>query len=175
VHQISTAGSEIRGEWKPEEDARISKLRSEGSSWRDITIQCPGRCYDQVMNRYKDHLDPSVLKTPWTAPEESILIQEQSRVGNSWRQISQLLPGRSTNQVKNRWYQIQRRSGLGKQSKSYSVKETSNNKVHDDHADSAVITTPWTEIEDNILIQEQSRLGNRWTQISKILPFPTPS
>ncbi|CAJ1949514.1 unnamed protein product [Cylindrotheca closterium] len=166
-------GSKIKGNWMPDEDAKISKLRSEGFTWRAIATQCPGRCYEQVMSRYYDHLDPSVVTAPWTAAEHRILFQEQSRVGNNWKQISQLLPGRSTNQVKNRWYQIQRQFGLRKQTKPSSVKKT-RKKVHNGHLVYSVLTNPWTEPEDKILIREHSRLGKKWTQISKLLPGRSP-
>ncbi|CAJ1949454.1 unnamed protein product [Cylindrotheca closterium] len=173
----TTVGSKIRGNWMPEEDAKISQLKSEGFSWRYIATQCPGRSYEQVISRYRDNLDPSVLKTPWTAPEDSILIQEQSRVGNKWKQMAQLLPGRSTNQVKNRWYHIQQ-SERRKQRKSSSVKKT-RRKVEvqsrpSGHLSYSMLTNPWTESEDNILIQEHSRVGKKWKQISQLLPRRTP-
>lgn len=138
---------------------------------------CPGRCHKQVQCRYNNNLDPSLLKTPWTAAEDSILVEEQSRIGNKWAQISLLLPGRSKDQIKNRWYQKHTRSGLGKRNKSSSAKKSFVKKTsqqvrspHNSHFDFSPVKTPYgTEADDSRLIQKQPRNGNQLGQISRLL------
>jgi len=170
-------------------------LKSAGFTWKAIAEQCPHRSYNQIRSRYNDHLEPSLIKTPWTEAEDIILVEEQSRIGNKWTQIAQKLPGRSTNQVKGRWYLQHQELRSRKQIKSPKVKQfelhtwtlqeptlaikqgptlaSKSPTVKRKRSDSPKpneLRTPWTVAEDNILTQEQGRLGNKWTQISKLLP-----
>ena len=45
----------------------------------------------------------SLKKTSWTVSEEEILFKNHKLIGNKWSQIAKFLPGRSENDIKNRW------------------------------------------------------------------------
>ena len=56
--------------------------------------------------------------TEWTPEEEDLILKKHSLLGNKWSKITKLLPGRTENQVKNRWRSLQRKqSKLGEQCK----------------------------------------------------------
>ena len=60
-----------------------------------------------------------------------------------WSAIAELLPGRIGEHVRDRFVNF---------------------------LDPSLKRTPWTAEEDRILIREQWRIGNKWTEISKLLP-----
>jgi Myb-like DNA-binding domain len=66
--------------------------------------QLRDRSNDHVRDRFMSNLDKSVRKGPWTEAEMQTLISAQKKFGNKWTLISQVLPGRSVSDIKNRWY-----------------------------------------------------------------------
>jgi hypothetical protein len=76
-------------------------------------------------------------------PHEDALIIELRPDGMKWSEIAERLSGRIGEHVRERYVNF---------------------------LDPNLKRTPWTKEEDIILFQQQSRLGNKWTEISKFLP-----
>lgn len=76
----------------------------QGLGWADIAKLLPGRISEHVKEHWTNVLDDSIKKIPWTDEETDILFRNQAQLGNQWSKIAKLLPGRSENNVKNRWY-----------------------------------------------------------------------
>uniref|UniRef100_A0A6U9WVN9 Uncharacterized protein n=1 Tax=Pseudo-nitzschia australis TaxID=44445 RepID=A0A6U9WVN9_9STRA len=94
----------IRGHWQKHEDEHIKNRYSQGYKWLDISKGLVGRTSEHVRERFVNVLDCNLKKTGWTAEEDRILFESQRRFGNKWSQIRKLLPGRSDNMIKNRYY-----------------------------------------------------------------------
>ncbi|CAN0231417.1 unnamed protein product, partial [Phaeothamnion confervicola] len=92
------------GPFAPEEDDAIMRALSEGiTKWSQIAVRLQGRTSKQVRERYRNHLDPTLVRTPWTREEDRILERCQREMGNRWTDMQTFLPGRSENAIKNRW------------------------------------------------------------------------
>lgn len=95
----------IKGSWTREEDeAIINFVRENGTkNWAKLADILPGRLGKQCRERWRNHLDPNVNRSPWTPEEDKILIEMHEKMGNQWVKIAEKLNGRSDNCVKNRW------------------------------------------------------------------------
>ena len=96
--------------WTTEEDAKITNLVNlYGHKWAQIASEMPGRKGKNIREHYLNCLDPNTDNSPWTELEDITLFNAQKKLGNVWSQIAKLLPGRTDNKIKNRYYAACRR------------------------------------------------------------------
>ena len=96
----------------------------------------------QCKTRWKNALSPDISRDPFTPIEDHEIIHHQER-GLGWPEIALLLPGRTAEQIRDRFINC---------------------------IDPDLKTTPWTPQEDELLTEAQQSLGNKWTEISKLIP-----
>ncbi|CAI5707579.1 unnamed protein product [Peronospora effusa] len=94
----------VKGHWIDEEDTTLEQMVLQGChSWGEVAAYIPGRTAKQCRERWRNHLDPSINKLPFTLEEDEVIQDGFEKMGNRWTQIAQLLPGRTEDAVKTRW------------------------------------------------------------------------
>ena len=98
--------------WTKEEDQKLKHLIKieKITKWSKISKYFQNRKGKQIRERWRNHLDPRLIKTKWILEEEWILFLYQKLLGNKWSEISELFKNRSENDCKNHYHVIKNKN-----------------------------------------------------------------
>lgn len=95
--------------WKEEEDIKLRKLFDQfGPQWTKIGTMMGNKTGKQVRDRYMNASRPDISYAEWTEEEDKLFLSLLNKYGKKWCQIASEMPGRTDNQVKNKFYCLRR-------------------------------------------------------------------
>lgn len=107
-----------RQSWSEEETSALKEiiLKNGPRHWSSISAYLNDKAHGghklrtgkQCRERWYGHLNPVISQSEWTYEEDLVLVQKQAILGNKWSGISKALPGRTENQIKNRWKRLEK-------------------------------------------------------------------
>ena len=102
-----------RRKFTTEEDGKIRHLVEEvGYEWEEVSRELGTRTAKQVRDRYVNYLQGGLRSDPWTPEEDAQVLEMRKMFGPKWVRMSRMVPGRSANDIKNRWHRhLSKKSG----------------------------------------------------------------
>ncbi|KAI9140100.1 Homeodomain-like protein, partial [Paraphysoderma sedebokerense] len=98
-----------KGQWTAEEDEKLkAAVNAFGTHWTRVALDIPGRTDDQCAKRWKESLDPSIVRTEWTSDEDALLLHKYAEHGPQWQVIAKFFPGRPGLHIRNRFRKLDR-------------------------------------------------------------------
>ena len=132
------------------------------TKWSFIGRFLPGRVGKQCRERWHNHLNPDLKKVPWDEEEEKLIVRMRAELGNRWAKIARALPGRSDNDVKNRWYASLRKrvDEDGDPSILLPKKKRAKDKKKKSNGAKRKRKTKKEKQQDNLLLQQQQKTSS---------------
>ncbi|KAL1925246.1 uncharacterized protein VTP21DRAFT_129 [Calcarisporiella thermophila] len=139
----------VRHAWTPNEDELIRQfVATHGPKWARLHRELlPHRNPNSILTRWYEVLDPSLKRGPITRTEAEKLRAGVEKYGNQWALITRELPGRTSKWCANMW--------------KYVIDPNVSKRQ------------PWSEKEDEILLEGVKKYGRKWVEIVKLLPGRT--
>jgi hypothetical protein len=94
------------------------------------------------MQRWQKVLKPGTRRGLWCPEEDAQLVAVVQAGGRTWKQVAQLLGGRTSKQCRERWC---------------------------NHLDPSIKREPFSAAEDDLLLNQHALMGNRWSTIARML------
>ena len=106
AHPVRAPSRPIRAPaWTAQEDALLLQAVAVHGPrmWSRIALNIAWRNSKQCRERWCNHLNTEIDKGPWTVAEDVVVHAGVCELGHKWSAIALRLPGRTDNQVKNRY------------------------------------------------------------------------
>jgi hypothetical protein len=97
--------------FSPAEDKKLRSLVDsiDNVGWNAVADEMDGKNPRQCRERWINYLAPNLKTEPWTADEDSLLMDKYCELGGRWVQITHFFPNRTDCMVKNRFNKLWRR------------------------------------------------------------------
>ncbi|PPQ69389.1 hypothetical protein CVT24_001658 [Panaeolus cyanescens] len=130
-----------RHSWTPEADQKLLEAVEQCGidNWHVVaTMVSEHVTPSQCQNRWCRTVNPELRRGAWTAEEDELLKKAVAAWGTSWMQIAAHIPGRNNDQCRDRWAEYLSPSSS---------------------------QAPWTEEEDEKLLEYVAEMKNQWKAI----------
>lgn len=95
----------VKGKWSGEEDRQLLEVIGVvgPGKWNNVASLMESRTGKQCRERWHNHLDSDIDKSPMTEEEDLTILRLYKIHGTKWAAIAKEMPGRTDNAVKNRF------------------------------------------------------------------------
>ncbi|KAF5354551.1 hypothetical protein D9758_011205 [Tetrapyrgos nigripes] len=92
-----------KGSWTADEDTKLRQaVLAYNYDWARISKVVGNRSGDQCSKRWREVVDPSINKDPWTPEEDELLLKLFAKHGSAWQEIKEHFRNRRGLQCRNR-------------------------------------------------------------------------
>ncbi|XP_024979541.1 transcription factor LAF1-like [Cynara cardunculus var. scolymus] len=150
-----------KGLWSPDEDLKLkSFIINHGRvAWKSVPIYAGlQRDGKSCRLRWINYLRPGLKRGPFSSQEEKTILTLHASLGNKWSRISQHLPGRTDNEIKNHWHSYLKKR-LAKPDAPPELENHTNSSLSAD-----ITNSSFTDMDQSVpLVSHVSRLSVDWT------------
>ncbi|CAI0403384.1 unnamed protein product [Linum tenue] len=121
-----------KGLWSPEEDQRLRSyiVKHGHGCWSTVPINAGlQRNGKSCRLRWINYLRPGLKRGLFSSHEEDTILALHRHLGNKWSQISQHLPGRTDNEIKNHWHSYLKKKVLKENASSTPPETTPHSEI----------------------------------------------